>query len=679
MNQEEQNLADELEKLIQAAQQGQQMAEQQTTQAETDLAAQLVDLSQKTEASPAFVAALRARLRQRANQLQTKQHSQKKASFWQELSRMLSGEQTMKHVFALGAIILLFIFVGAAAFSGGLLNNITQVAEVTPIPMATLPGSDNETETEAESEGETAVAVLPPSQLQPLPRFEAQAPGGFGGGGDGTAAANGAADSMPMMEGDFDMKIMDPFSGTMFILNTTLPIDSFTGQVLQRQAEATIDAAYARQIANQYGFTGPLYVETYPSDVPTEGAGAPPTSYIAFDGARTLRIDPWAINYNNDAAAANADYENLSPHPNAGSIAETFLQERGQLDFPYIMEVQDTFDVFFYRDVNGRHSNEPEIVVSINSDGEIMFIFDNTVTGWDDLGVYPLISAEQAWQTVLDGIYENNIQYWMIPADTGDVMPIEEPGFVDDYQYWPRTFTAGNEIHLYEWPQVYRPVDGGAPLLKIRQYTLAADEATLNAMADARDQQIHLWGTLNEDNSLTVAGWEPLGEYEPIFQQGTVNREGEQLIFTSTEGDTYILPDAPTDIAEGLEVNVFGFGVRDTGLAYPVLDWESIDKYIEYPEPGIDEPLPVEPDGGIGIMPVEPFEPFRYGEVMVDSVSLDYAVTYLWPEMAEGEELTKRVSPTVVLQPAWAFSGTADNGDTIKLFVQAVAPEYLQP
>ena len=455
-----------------------------------------------------------------------------------------------------------------------------------------------------------------------------------------------------------------------------LPAETTTGQVLQRQAEATIDAEYARQIANMYGFTGPLYVETYPSDVPVDGPSAPPTTYIAFDGPRTLRIDPWAINYNNEAAAVGVDYANLQPHPNEGAIAEAFLQERGQLDFPYVMEERESYDVFFYRDINGRHANEPEIVVSVNSEGEVMYVFDNATTGWDDLGVYPVISAEQAWQKVLGGVFENNIQYWMMPADLGDPLIIEDPVFTDDYQYWPRTYEVGTEVHFYEWPQVYRPVDGGTPLLKVRQYTLAADDATLNAMAEVRDQQIHLWGTLNADNSITIAGWEPLGQYEPIFQQGVVRREADQLVFFGNEGDTYILPDAPADIADELEVNVFGYGVRDVGLAYPVLDWESIDKYIEYPEPGIEEPIPVEP--GIGDTPFEPFAPLRYGEVVVDSATLNYAVTYLWPEVPEGEELTKRVSPTIVVQPAWAFEGTANNGDKITLFVQAVDEAYLQ-
>ncbi len=700
MNQQEQHLADELEQLIQAAQAGQSVPDSQVPQDEAALAAQLVDLSQQTEAAPAFVANLRARLRRRANQIQIKKTSQKKASFWQELSRMLAGDNTMKRGLALGAIILLIVFVGAAVFSSGLFDTGTQVAEVTPMPIATIPGEEEaavaeelplnpETSPESseevvvapegEIESETAVAVLPPSELQPLPRFEAQIPGGFGGGGDGTdAAGNPVAAEMPVIDGEFDLKLMDPFSGTLFTLNTLLPADTTTGQVLQRQAEATIDAASARQIADQYGFTGPLYVETYPSDVPTEGPSVPPTTYVAFDGARTLRIDPWSINYNNETAAANVDYENLQPHPDEGAIATAFLQERGQLDFPYVMEERESYDVFFYRDINGRHANEPEIVVSVNNEGEVMFVFDSTTTGWDDLGVYPLVSAEQAWQKVLGGVYENSIQYWMMPADLGEAMPIEDPAFIEEYQYWPRTYAVGSEVHFYEWPQVYRTVDTGAPLLKMRQYTLAGDEATLNAIAEARDQQIHLWGTLNADNSITLAGWEALDTYEPVFQQGVVRREGDQLVFFGNEGDNYILPDAPADIADDLEVNVFGYGVRDMGLAYPLLDWESIDKYIEYPEPGIEEPLP--PDVGLvdSSMPTEPFAPLRYGEVVIDSVSLQYAVTYLWPEVPEGEELLGRQSPTVVMQPAWAFAGKANNGDTITLFVQAVDEAYLQ-
>jgi hypothetical protein len=669
-NKTEQQLADELDQMVTAVMQGKAADETPTNEAR--LAANLIDLSAQTNPDPDFVAQLQRRLSARANQLKKSEPAPEPASFWRDLIQMLKEGFTMKRTLALGAVLTLILLFGAVALGRGFLpgGNEPQVAEVTPIPEETLTETDSPTQTPED----TAVPT-PAEELAQLPRFEAQAPG-MGGGGDGTAAADA-----PMPIEEFDLKMMDPFSGTTFILNGTLPIEPVSGFVQLRQPEVNLTPEQARAIADQYGLTGPLYVETYGSDV---SADIPPV-YIVFDGPRNLRMDSWAINYTDETAAAafNYDNPNLTVRPEIIPIAEAFLAQRGQLNFPYETEAQVGDSVLFYRLVDGRRVNEPEISVSINPNNEVAYVWDNTSTEWTAVGNYPLITAEQAWQRVLGGIFENNIQYYTIMPDPGVVAPVEElPDYLADYQYWGREFAPNVETHLYEWPVVYRPVDGGAPLLKIRGFTVAADETTLNALADARDQQLHVWGTLNEDKTLfQLAGWEALTEYTPISQPGVVRWQGEQLVFYGEDGSIYILPNAPADIADGLKVNVFGYGVRDTGLEYPVLDWESIEKFIEYPEPE----LPIEgegypTDGDVSILPIDgPFVPFRYGQVQIHSAELVYFITYAFPEVAEGEETMMRAAPTIYLQPAWAFTGTADNGDTIKLFVQAVADEYLQP
>ncbi len=685
MNEQEQNLADELEQLIKDAQANRPGKPQQLPPSEAELAQNLVKLSQTSKASPAFVAELRGRLNKRAIEINLNKKPSEKPSFWRNLQQMLKGDSSMKPIYALGAVLALIIFAGLFMLGRGLLTDTSpQIAAVSPEPAATLPAEPAATvpaEPEATVPAEIAVTetavspqepaatpsgeteeIAPSEQLALLPRLASEAlGGGMGGGG-----LEGSESS------DTKMMATDPFSGTTFVMNATLPLEPTAALVQQRLNDAPIDAAFARQLADQYGFSGPVYIETYPSDVPTEGTGAPPVSYVAFDGPRTLRFDPWSINYNDDAAAATVDYNNMQPLPNAAAIAEAFLQERGQLNFPYQAEVQPWGDVFFHRLVAGTAVIEPEITVTLNPEGTVAFVFDNVSTDWQPTGSYPLITAEQAWQQVLAGVTANNIMYHTIVNEQNQ--PVEEPAFLDEYQYWPRTFTPGAEIHLYDWPQVFRPIDGGAPLIKVRNITINAPEDTLNAIADARDQQLHLWGILSEDKTqLQLTDWETLSDYNPIFQQGVITRQDDQVIFQGSEGDSFILPDAPADLADGLAVNVFGNGPRDTGLAYPVLDWESIDKVIEYPEEPAPEDLILE-DPAL-------MEPFHYEQVQIDTAELMYIVTYLWPEesLVGGDAVVGSAVPTIYLQPAWAFKGTAGNGDTIRLFVQAVNPDYLQP
>lgn len=290
MKKTEQQLADELEQTIAAVMQGKTMSPADKTQAnEARLAADLVHLAARTNPDPSFVAQLQRRLSARAIQLKKTEQSPERASFWQDLTQMLKEGFTMKRTYALGTLIALIVFVG----SYGLWRTLSpgsdpgQVAEVAPIPADTLPDENN------------TVSGQPLAQL---PRFQTQNPAGGMGGGDASEAA------APMsVEGDFDMKMMDPFSGTTFILNGTLPSEPTSGLVHQRQPEVALDIATVRQIADQYGFTGPIYVETYSSDVPSD---QPPPVYIVFDGPRNLRLDSWSINYTDEGAAARMNYDN---------------------------------------------------------------------------------------------------------------------------------------------------------------------------------------------------------------------------------------------------------------------------------------------------------------------------------------------------------------------------------
>ncbi len=686
MKKDEQQRADELEKIIQAKQQQQPIA---TRTAEGILAEELIELAERTNPSSKFVADLEKKLQQRAKQLQTKKIASDKPSFWRDLQHLLKEGLPMKPVQLLGgATIILLMGVFAIALVNFTRDNGEQV-EPELLPVASLPENDanqsenpvvetlpeNDAATSGVAEPNAEIAeALPPQEGAPLPRFNSQPMGGGLGGGGGAATS-----SMPIAEGGFDMMMSDPFSGTIFTLNTAFPTEPAAGIVQYRAGEATIDAALAQQIATAYGFSGPLYTEMYPSEVPMDGPSAPPMSYIAFDGARSLRIDPWAISYVNETAATSFDYEDsVATIPNAATIAETFLQERGQLDFAYELRVNEQSNsVEFYRLVQDTAVNEPELSVTLNKDGEVVWVWDSVPGNYEDPRRYPLISAEAAWQKVLEGVTANQIMYRILGEDPFVGIPVEPLPIDQEYQSWPRTYSAGSEVHFYDWPIVYQPVGGGTPLVKVRNYTIQVDDATLNSLADNRDSQIHLWGTLNADNSLALAGWEPLATYEPIFLQGIVQQENGQLIFVGNEGATYILPDAPTDIENGLEVTVFGFGIRDIGLTYPVLDWESIDKYIEYPEEPIGIPIESEPIDG---MPIEPFMPMGYENVQIDGVELAYVVTYMWPEMNEEdlETMMRRPSPTIYLQPAWQFTGTAETGEKITLWVQAVEESYLQ-
>ncbi len=682
-------LADELNRRVVAELQGQsQPPVSEAIQQEAELASKLITLASDTHPDPDFVANLGSRLAQRAAKkaaIKKKNMLLERPSFWQQLIKNVKEGTTMnRNKYLVGALGALLLIVAGAFFMMNRGNN-SQTE-----PIAAITDSDSQTESAEEivtGDNPDVEPIDEPEQvadLPPLPRLDNnQATGLGGGGGANTARPQSGGGGIAQGEAaDSSFIYTDPFSGTVFTLNTTLPTGAPLASVLQHVPDETMTAGQARQLATRFGFTSPIYREKYPVftqelDTP---AYEPPVAFHLFDGPRTLIIDRWGTYYN-DASIVN-DYENPLPFEQAVPIAEAFLMERGLLDFDYeVMQIWGT-DVNFVRKIDGQPVNQPEITVGVSHDGRIFFVSYQLLRNAEILGRYPLISAEAAWEILQSGVVENNIPYMYgagpeFALDEPAIVPEEDP-FADEYRFWARQYEPGDEVHLYEWPIVYLPADSdAAPRIQVRNYLVQADTATLHALTEYVGQQIHLWGQVGSNgDTLELAGWEALEQTnEPISGQGFISRDGEQVLFTNSDsGNIYIVPDAPADLEDGLEVYLFAWTARDLGQAYPVLDWENIDKVVYYPEELIEEPLPTEDP----VISDEPFifEPFVYETFTVNDVSLAYYYSYIWPTNDNGEQRYDG-QPTVIIQPTWKFSGQTGLGDFVEFFVQATEAQYL--
>ncbi|MCP5098080.1 MAG: hypothetical protein GY943_21240 [Chloroflexi bacterium] len=578
-------------------------------------------------------------------------------------------------------------------------NTSTDVEESTIVDEDSADAEESEP-TVSEDEP-TEVADLPT-----LPRIENGQARGVGGGGgfaEEAAAGNAAPATADLALDTEALSIVDPyytdvFSGTTFVLNSNLPTDVVRAAV-QQQGSRTLTLEEARALADSFGFSTPLYVQPEPIFELEEGIERVknefPVTYYAFDGTRTLTMDAYGMYYYDSAIQYDSGPATTLPIEQLTADAEAFLTTHNVLDFPYTIDRGWGNEVYVYRSIDGRTVNQPEITVSFNSNAEIVSVGMQKLANLTTLGNYPLRSADEAWQLVQDGIVKNNITYYYSPIYEDEAF-FESELSIEEYRYWQRSYQPGEEIHMYNWPTIYLPADGvGTPRIETYPLALQANEADLQAIAaDNQYNQYHFWGVVSADGTtLELAGWEMLPQtYEPVFFQGTAQRDGDTVLFTTQEtGETYILPGAPTDLPQGELLNLFGWGVRDTGEAYAVIDWENLDLYVEYPE--FDEPIPVDPEDGIGDgeqgypspdgsitiepMPIEPYiyEPFIYEQFTVNTVELVYFYSYIYPDY--DEEIRYFEPPTVVLQPVWQFSGEADNGDLIELYVEAVAPEYL--
>jgi hypothetical protein len=636
MSDELQQSADALDAFLTARLRGESRPAGDAPPTEAEFGAELLRLAASTEPDPDFRAQLRAQLYRAARDAAARPEP---PSFWQRLSAVFGG--------------------GAApgrrlVYTSGALAAVLAVALFGYFVWRSLQGDDVEGPIAEVTPESTAVV----QELAALPRLLGPEGGvmGMGGGGDGTDAQLQPA---PPIEP------LDPFSGTLYILNAELPAEPATATVLQQEPIEWSEQR-ARQLADQFGFTGPLYMMPPYEPPPGEAVIEFPITYFAFDGEQMLQLDPLFLYYDNPAAAAGG--ENPTPYDQARPIAETFLTSRGLLTFDY--EVRPGFgpgEVNFYRLVDGYAVTQSEAYVRV-SNGMVVNASYSALASPQDLGRYPLISAEAAFQKLQQGIGANRLLWEVASIPASEPAVTEAPIAEDQPQSWIRQFTPGAEAHTYSAPTIYLPVEeGGLPRLKLYPLELITDDETIRAIAASPNQMIHFWGTVSADGkSLEVQGWEALdpATFQPIWLEGTVERLEEQLRFTANSGERYILPDAPADVPDGLPASVFGWATRDVGLELPIMDWDSINELVPpaVVEPGVVEEPPV-------------FQPHVYSQFTVDRVELVYYYTYVHDVTAEP---TEYAPPTIVLQPVWRFTATGDNGDVLYIYVQAVAPEHLE-
>jgi hypothetical protein len=683
-------LADELNRRINAEMQGKkQPPVSEAIKPEAELAAKLIALAQDTHPDPDFVAELGSKLARRAarkQQLQNKAEPPERPSFWQQLSQIFKEGTTMnRNKYLLGALgVFVLVIAGTFIFMNRGNNNNNEGSE----PIAAITDTESEDNNEA-TDSPTAVPdsteeAIEVADLPTLPRLESSGSGfGLGGGGISARPLGGGGGGISTESAAFDSNFIftDPFSGTVFALNTTLPADIRLATVLQNVPNNELLLEQARDLATRFGFTTQLYREQYPVYEPQPGETVyePPVVYHLFDGSRTLIVDQWGAYYN-DNSIIN-DYENPISFEAAVPLAEAFLQERGLLNFEY--EVQQIWgsDVNFVRTIDGEPTNQPELTVGVSHDGRIFYVSYQVQRNAEILGRYPIISAQEAWAILQSGVVDNNVFYQFVARPE---LAIEEPVAIEDpaaglYQSWVREYAPGDEVHLYDWPVVYMPVDGDSnPRIQLRNFIVQADTSTLNALVERVGQQTHVWGQVGADGTtLELAGWEPIGQnFQPVTTgQGTISRNGDQMLFTDTNtGEIFIVPNAPRDLEDGTEVYLFAWAARDLGEAYPALDWENIDKIVNIP-PG-EEVLQVEPPIEEPILIDEPFEPFTYESFTANAVSLAYYTTYSWPTNENGE-ISYDGQPTVIVQPTWKFSGETNDGYLVEFFVQAIQPQFL--
>lgn len=653
-------LANELDAFLTARLKGRSVMASEEVQSEVNFANALLEVAKETEPDPVFLSSLEAQLDGAASRQRKQKSVAPRPSFWQQIITVIEESLlTRRTVFALGTIVALII-VGIFALNILFPNDGTE-----PPVIANVSPTASEVPSEIVAEA-VPQATPDTSNLPPLPGLSAA--GGFGGGAGGFGGGGGGeiTASVPLTDesGELIFQPVNPLSGTVYLMNATLPVEPGFAAVYEQPGEDSISLEEVRDFATRFRMEGEIYSETYliPEPAPGEPVWTPPTFYFMFDGPRTLSVWGTSLQYYDQSAAPDFTVE-LMAYEQALPIAEAFLSERGLLNFDYQL-VPPTYggnDVNFHRVVDGRPVNIPEYTVAVTTGGQVLSVYYNPLHRLQSLGEYPLRSAEAAWQQLTTEGVDFQRSFYLTYPGPGIELPEPEAPVEELYKYWQRTYVDGETVTLYSSPLVYQPVDSDAvPRIQVDQFVLAGSDEILRAIGEQLGRQIRVTGTVRfVDGVLTLeaSDWAPVEFIEYQYQPGTIRRSEAQTLFDADSGETFLIPNAPADLAEGERVNVSGWSL-EPGDPYRVFNWQGIDRIVDF------EALPVD----VGVEP-GPVEPYRIGQVEISSVELIYAYS---PLVEEG-----RTNPRILLQPAWRFKGTTDTNEIIEFIVQAVTDEFI--
>jgi len=675
-NQNEQQSAEELDRLITALQQGKTVSHQQE---DGQMAQQLVQLAATIQPRKPFVNGLRSQLVTQANQ---KSNIKKGLTpLFEEWVRSITMKRILLPLAGLTAVIILAVVgwnifrptsagtepaveIAAAATET---ENIETEAVVEPETAATpeeevveQPVEIETVETEAAAPTEEAIVEEPVAAeaVENLAADEAIAPGfsaygrgGGGGGGYGYGEGQG------------------PFTDATLTLNAELPQDT-EAAVYAAPAQnsiSTLDEEKVRAFADKMGVTGEMYFEWYNGmslDGQDDGSGNGAYVYRIFDGKRQVSAYVSGEMFYEDTRLYS---QNLQPMPfvDRAAVAEQFLQDRNLLDFAYQIHPGWGNEVQFLTLLDGRPVNNWSLItVNVTGDSQIISVSIRPFGDLTQLQAESLRSAADAWQYLQDNFADGPVMFNLIASDPAYYAP---PQSNNVKTHWEREFAAGQEVTLNSWIQIFRPADGSAtPRLSTdRGMVLAADDATLEAIAAAVSfgNNVHLQGTLSGETDnlvLNISNWEPIVGPFDIYLNGTSRLVNGLVSLELPGGFPIQLANPPADLPIDSFISMSSWSVRvaDDGVS-AIADWVSIDltdsNYIDQGAPPVEDPFS------------------NISGVTINKVELVYNYLYPFESLNPATGIPYIADDKSHLVPFWRFTGETNKGDLVEFMIPAPA------
>jgi hypothetical protein len=218
----------------------------------------------------------------------------------------------------------------------------------------------------------------------------------------------------------------------------------------------------------------------------------------------------------------------------------------------------------------------PRIDVQIDSQGQVTSI-DYNRPAFRELGRYPIITAQEAWQKILSS-----------NAPIG-VEQSESRRQINDMQSWQREYPQEQRVQLYGYFEVLQPAQSGLlPFITFKNYPIEGHLQELSQLA-VPSHFMQIWGQFVKGSQgqliFRIEGWQS-SPFADQSLQGKIQRQGDQ-VFLLTGDQKLLLPDTPVDLPDGVQANAQGVVLEQPE---PTLEraslsstWKDFPAYLAHP------------------------------------------------------------------------------------------------
>lgn len=345
--------------------------------------------------------------------------------------------------------------------------------------------------------------------------------------------------------------------GTTVQLNVDLPDGPTEMQIYQTQAGVPATVEDVRVLAQVFGMNGEIYS--------TPGSQPGTTGYLMVDGNRQLFVHSKnSFHYvpNHSAYLQNPFFEK---HENAESLIANFMQTYG-LGSNYRVEYAEAYNGYYALplDLNGYPLRLGYGVASgylFRFTEEGLVGVETSLVGYEALGTASIISAEEAWQKVLNSTDGMGMQESMFMSNDVDILS------------WARQHPLNETVTVFGFlSSTGKSVDGNPPLVTLDSAPVTGNVA--NVPENLSNTFVEATGQFIEENGVrkfNIESWKNYDSYEEGIQ-GILTREGDAVYITVVEGPKLLLPDVPSDLVLPSEnLLLTGVTIGD------VFEWKSID------------------------------------------------------------------------------------------------------